>query len=73
MAKESSWYSAWTTGDEIQFIRSIGAWCEHTRLSHIELLKRYLVSANKRKNWANIDKEQVLAFVRESIDSYGRK
>lgn len=54
---------AWTTEDELEYIDDIGnssTAASVTRLSRRELLNKYIKSLNKRRNWLNINRRQVL-------------
>lgn len=57
----------WTTKNEINFIAKLG---QHSLMKTQRkiLLKRYLEAAQKRDLWYDIDKEEVLEYVKKSVD-----
>lgn len=61
--------AAWETEDELQFITDIGTihnGCK--QISRRTMLQRYLRSLDKRTNWKNLNRKQILTFVVKQIN-----
>lgn len=51
----------WTTAAELQYLENIGITHQFTKtIPRMELLKRYLEGANRRVNWGDVNKNDVL-------------
>ena len=62
-----------TTKNEIEFIRNLGKHNLHNEYysgprDKETLLKGYLIGLEKRDEWGEIDKNEVMAFVRKAIE-----
>jgi len=60
-------WETWNTYQELKFIKGLGTFCEKTKTSRKELLKRYLIGAKLRDNWMNINKQAALAAVETEL------
>lgn len=58
--------SLWSTEDEIQFVTSLGTWCEPHR-ERAPLLRRYLATCAHRQNWGQIDVQQVRRLIEQLL------
>ena len=62
-----------STADEISFIKNLGKHNAHNEnysgpRDKETLLKGYLIGLEKRDEWGEIDKNEVMAFVRKAIE-----
>ena len=61
---------AWTTEDEIDYLKRIGLHGEGERPAlqdRIQLIKNYIAAAKLRANWGEMDKSSVLSFARQKL------
>lgn len=56
--------TAFSTKHEIEFIDSLGLE-KYSKLSPVQLLKDYISSAKLRKNWGDIDRQEVINYATE--------
>ena len=65
----------WTIDDEKKFIAGLGMWSQAgTRLTRLDMLKKYRAVCVKRKNWpvnamGPVKKEKVIALIDEAINA----
>jgi len=66
--------SVYSTKDEIDFIDGFCTFAKTIagQLKRIECLEQYLINANNRKIWVDIDKDTVINFVTEEIEETKR-
>lgn len=57
----------WDTEDEKEFIDEMGH-REGNDMPRIVLLARYLECCSKRSDWGKMDKDEVLNYIKESIE-----
>lgn len=55
----------YTTFDEIHFINNLGKFSEKDTGDRKELLHKYFLGIEKRKNWGKVDKEKVMDHLRK--------
>lgn len=63
----------WSMRDELAFIDNIGFWrgpVEMTAHQKVELLQGYRRGLELRKQWVNLDREQLLQHVDKLISHY---
>ena len=56
-----------TTADEKKFLNKIGTYGENIYFSKEEYIVKYMQAAEKRSNWADIDKGEVIAHCHDLI------
>jgi len=54
---------------ENKFLDKLGNWNPDVPRNRLELLKKYLKSAQNRVNWAGIDKDDIISRVQSEIGS----
>ena len=61
---------SYKTKHELDYVSRIGTFCEPERckLTRIELLRRYIASANKRRYWDGIDAKRVIRFAEAELE-----
>ena len=59
--------SYWSTQCELDYLKKLGTHCLAVQTPRKKLLQRYLRAAETRKNWAGIDKNVILAYVKLEI------
>lgn len=62
----------WTTENEKEWLDNLGTHRKNG-LSKKESLERYLEASNKRTNWGNIDREEVLTYAKELLEKETKK
>ena len=59
---------AYSTLDEIRFIQNLGSFNSfHKKKSRKDLLKKYLNQCKNRKDWLNIDKDEVIEYAKKEL------
>jgi hypothetical protein len=56
-----------TTADEKKFLNKIGTYGENIYFSKEEYIVKYMLAAERRGNWADIDKGEVIAHCHDLI------
>jgi hypothetical protein len=56
-----------TTADEQKFLNKIGTYGENIYFSKEEYIVKYMQAAERRSNWADIDKGEVIAHCHDLI------
>lgn len=62
--------NGYTTANECAFVRGLGTWANPLQVRNMtrtELLRQYVVAAEKRKTWGNISKHVVIEAAREAM------
>lgn len=72
--EEKTPLEAWTTEDELHYVKNIGRWAitaHHDAARHARRVQRYLrnylAAAAYRHNWGDVDGERVMAFARQRL------
>lgn len=57
--------SAWSTDDELAFLKRLGKHSEQSRgVPREELLRRYWLTAARRVRWGAIERAPIIAYLR---------
>lgn len=68
--KERKRFYRWDGSDtcwEIMYLNNIGDFSGKRKFSKLELLKKYKVASEKRKDWGKLNKEKILEHVNSLI------
>ncbi len=68
--KERERFYRWDGSDtswEIMYLNNIGDFNRRRKFSKLELLKKYKVASEKRKDWGKLNKEKILEHVNSLI------